>query len=263
MPDSSGYKRLQEEEVEVDQDVYDDNDDSTTSTRKPRTVLNSGSEPRYEAVPITSDPDVDPPSIQAVGENVHVVESVNDMDAPPPVYSKSAEGVVSPSEIEKNLPTYEDYEKDHENDDDFDTNLPEPYTMPIEYSLREGGPTITVYDGFDLAIGDDSTFVATMFIAFFLNWLGFLLAYVFSRTIAGKCGATSGFGLCLIKLVMVVKASAEESVSTHGGKSDAQYTSWFMWVIVFFGWFTFVRGITIYVKYKREFAALRSEISAI
>ncbi|KNC83816.1 hypothetical protein SARC_03945 [Sphaeroforma arctica JP610] len=269
MTDTSRYQRLEDNDVAG---VEDSENDVTLERAQSTTTSGFSAAPQYEAVSTDADQELDKEPINESTSLVAHTPSISqspggiNMDVPPPVYSKN--GVSGTADVEKNLPTYEDYEKAHEHEDEFDTNLPEPYTMPIEYSMRENGPTVTVYEGFDLAIGDDSTFVATMFISFFLNWLGFLLAYVFSRTIAGKCGATSGFGLGLIKLVLVVKASTDDhQSSSHSSsstdKQDEQFASWFMWMLVFFGWFTFVRGITIYLKYKREFAAVRSEISAI
>lgn len=67
--------------------------------------------------------------------------------AAPPSYTSSSS--IAPSFEDAKLPTYEDYEKEHENDDVIaDLNLPEPYIMPADYTtVREGLPTVTVVEG--------------------------------------------------------------------------------------------------------------------
>ena len=67
--------------------------------------------------------------------------------AAPPSYTASSS--IMTEDADAKLPTYEEYEKLHENDDEFDTNLPEPYIMPAEFSTapREGVPTVTVVEG--------------------------------------------------------------------------------------------------------------------
>lgn len=198
-------------------------------------------------------------------------------DIPPPGY---VETLQPSSEAQPaTLPTYEEYEKEHENEEEFDTNLPEEFTIDggrgRTIAVMQGNAKdkfvffyiLTMFrrffflSGLDLALGDDFTFCGTFFLSFFLNWVGFLMAYCFSRTIAGKCGATSGFGLGLIKLAFLLRNSNEQ-VHYEGHHSGA-YESWFVWVMVLFGWFTFVRGITLYLRYKKEFAVLQREISAV
>eukprot|EP00123_Amoebidium_parasiticum_P022777 comp9480_c0_seq1/m.4523 comp9480_c0_seq1/g.4523 ORF comp9480_c0_seq1/g.4523 comp9480_c0_seq1/m.4523 type:complete len:220 (-) comp9480_c0_seq1:96-755(-) len=179
-------------------------------------------------------------------------------DVPPPEYSEAGAAGGAAAEAGAKLPTYEEYEKEHEGEDEYDTNLPEDYTLTDTLGPR--GRTIAVVQGLDLALGDDFTFCGAFFLSFFLNWVGFLLAYCFSRTIAGKCGATSGFGLGLIKLAFLLRNN-EHMPDTS--PPDARYAAWFVWVMVLFGWFTFVRGITLYLRYKREFAVLQRELSAV
>eukprot|EP00121_Abeoforma_whisleri_P010548 Awhi_evm1s9730 len=131
------------------------------------------------------------------------------------------------------LPTYDEYESNLN-----DTRS----TEVIEFLVSNDG----VIPGVGMPLGDDFTFCGTFFISFFLNWFGFLIAYFFSRTLAGKCGATSGFGLGLIKLSFVVRS---QTLQTH---EQQPYMIWLVWALILFGWFTFVRGITMYFKFKRD-----------
>ena len=44
-------------------------------------------------------------------------------------------------------------------------------------------------------------------VAFVFNWLGFFAAYCMTRTVAGRYGAISGFGLSVVKWVLILKVS--------------------------------------------------------
>ena len=41
--------------------------------------------------------------------------------------------------------------------------------------------------------------------AFVFNWLGFFAAYCMTKTVAGRYGAISGFGLSVVKWVLILK----------------------------------------------------------
>ena len=43
--------------------------------------------------------------------------------------------------------------------------------------------------------------------AFIFNWLGFCLSFCITNTIAGRYGAICGFGLSLIKWILIVRVS--------------------------------------------------------
>lgn len=42
-------------------------------------------------------------------------------------------------------------------------------------------------------------------VAFVFNWLGFFAAYCMTKTVAGRYGAISGFGLSVVKWVLILK----------------------------------------------------------
>ena len=50
-------------------------------------------------------------------------------------------------------------------------------------------------------------------VSFVFNWLGFLAAYCMTKTVAGRYGAISGFGLSVVKWVLILKVSGEFSYS--------------------------------------------------
>lgn len=44
-------------------------------------------------------------------------------------------------------------------------------------------------------------------VAFLFNWIGFFLSFCLTTSAAGRYGAISGFGLSLIKWVLIVRVS--------------------------------------------------------
>ncbi|KAM3612332.1 uncharacterized protein V6R79_007017 [Siganus canaliculatus] len=62
-------------------------------------------------------------------------------------------------------------------------------------------------DADQLRIGNDGIFMLTFFMAFLFNWIGFFLSFCLTTSAAGRYGAISGFGLSLIKWVLIVRAS--------------------------------------------------------
>ncbi|XP_007900732.2 NEDD4 family-interacting protein 1 isoform X3 [Callorhinchus milii] len=106
-----------------------------------------------------------------------------------------------------------------------------------------------VEDGSDeedqLSLGDDCMFLLTFFIAFVFNWIGFFLSFCSTNTIAGRYGAISGFGLSLLKWILIVRFSDyfisyfEENV-------------WLWWIFFALGILLFTRGFINYAKVRRR-----------
>lgn len=46
---------------------------------------------------------------------------------------------------------------------------------------------------------------ARLLVAFLFNWIGFCLSFCLTNTIAGRYGAICGFGLSLIKWILIVR----------------------------------------------------------
>lgn len=44
-----------------------------------------------------------------------------------------------------------------------------------------------------------------LLVAFLFNWIGFCLSFCLTNTIAGRYGAICGFGLSLIKWILIVR----------------------------------------------------------
>lgn len=52
--------------------------------------------------------------------------------------------------------------------------------------------------------------------AFLFNWIGFCLSFCLTNTIAGRYGAICGFGLSLIKWILIVRVRLYD-VGRHFG----------------------------------------------
>ncbi|KAF6731297.1 NEDD4 family-interacting protein 1-like [Oryzias melastigma] len=140
------------------------------------------------------------------------------------------------------------------------TTLPPPYlpTDEAERSKAEAAvPLVTgrvseedfvARDDFEdadqLRIGNDGIFMLTFFMAFLFNWIGFFLSFCLTTSAAGRYGAISGFGLSLIKWVLIVRFS-----TYFPGYFDGQY--WLWWVFLALGFMLFIRGFVNYSRVRK------------
>ncbi|EGD73782.1 hypothetical protein PTSG_05476 [Salpingoeca rosetta] len=80
----------------------------------------------------------------------------------------------------------------------------------------------------DHYLGTDASFILSFLVAFLLNGIGFLCAFLMSSTIAGRYGATSGFGLALVKVSVIFY---HVYVASVGGDTDDDNDSMFLFGI--------------------------------
>lgn len=95
-----------------------------------------------------------------------------------------------------------------------------------------------------LRIGNDGVFMLTFFMAFLFNWIGFFLSFCLTTSAAGRYGAVSGFGLSLIKWILIVRFS-----TYFPGYFDGQF--WLWWVFLVLGFLLFLRGFINYARIRR------------
>ncbi|XP_042567355.1 NEDD4 family-interacting protein 1-like isoform X2 [Cyprinus carpio] len=99
-------------------------------------------------------------------------------------------------------------------------------------------------DADQLQIGNDGIFMLTCFMAFLFNWIGFFLSFCLTTSAAGRYGALSGFGLSLIKWILIVRFS-----TYFPAYFDGQY--WLWWVFLALGILLFLRGFINYAKIRK------------
>ncbi|CAH3148232.1 unnamed protein product [Porites lobata] len=132
--------------------------------------------------------------------------------SPPPPYEPSteqdtiADSDLPPSyDIAAKLPTYEEAER-----------VKEQYTDLVERNA------LLIDGGIEVSLGNDWLFLICFIISFVFNWLGFFAAYCMTKTVAGRYGAISGFGLSVVKWVLILKnAASDEVIVIH---------SWIWWL---------------------------------
>ncbi|XP_054907405.1 NEDD4 family-interacting protein 1-like isoform X5 [Poeciliopsis prolifica] len=164
-------------------------------------------------------------------------------DAPPPYCS-----------IATDSPAYFDYKEDgvfpKPPSYNVATTLPsydEAERTKAETSAPQDEDFVT-RDDFDdadqLRIGNDGIFMLTFFMAFLFNWIGFFLSFCLTTSAAGRYGAISGFGLSLIKWILIVRFS-----TYFPGYFDGQY--WLWWVFLVLGLLLFFRGFINYARIRK------------
>ncbi|XP_062358019.1 NEDD4 family-interacting protein 1 isoform X2 [Cinclus cinclus] len=118
-------------------------------------------------------------------------------------------------------------------------------TIPLVPGRDEDFMTRDDFDDTDqLRIGNDGIFMLTFFMAFLFNWIGFFLSFCLTTSAAGRYGAISGFGLSLIKWILIVRFS-----TYFPGYFDGQY--WLWWVFLVLGFLLFLRGFINYAKVRK------------
>ncbi|XP_009947149.1 PREDICTED: NEDD4 family-interacting protein 1, partial [Leptosomus discolor] len=159
------------------------------------------------------------------GETAPVVN-----DAPPPYSSISAESTAyfdykdesgfpkPPSyNVATTLPSYDEAER-----------TKAEATIPLVPGRDDDFVTRDDFDDTDqLRIGNDGIFMLTFFMAFLFNWIGFFLSFCLTTSAAGRYGAISGFGLSLIKWILIVRFS-----TYFPGYFDGQYWLWWVFLVL-------------------------------
>lgn len=146
--------------------------------------------------------------------------------------------VPPPYSVATSLPTYDEAEK---------AKAAAIAAAAAETSQRIQEEECTPRDDFSdadqLRVGNDGIFMLAFFMAFIFNWLGFCLSFCITNTIAGRYGAICGFGLSLIKWILIVRFS-----DYFTGYFNGQY--WLWWIFLVLGLLLFFRGFVNYLKVR-------------
>ncbi|XP_040035405.1 NEDD4 family-interacting protein 2 [Gasterosteus aculeatus] len=172
-------------------------------------------------------------------------------DAPPPPYASIEQGAAAaapetsyrvdfpvppPYSVATSLPTYDEAEKAKAAA--MATTAVEVMPLDDEFPPRED-----FSDADQLRVGNDGIFMLAFFMAFLFNWIGFCLSFCLTNTIAGRYGAICGFGLSLIKWILIVRFS-----DYFTGYFNGQY--WLWWIFLLLGLLLFFRGFVNYLKVR-------------
>ncbi|KAL4659748.1 NEDD4 family-interacting protein 1-like [Arapaima gigas] len=187
---------------------------------------------RYQQLPSEEEPGEDSPAA----------------DAPPPYSSIAADNAAyfdykeeggfpkPPSyNVATSLPSYDEAERTK-----AEASVPLVAGRDDDFVARDD-----FEDADQLRIGNDGIFMLTFFMAFLFNWIGFFLSFCLTTSAAGRYGAISGFGLSLIKWILIVRFS-----TYFPGYFDGQY--WLWWVFLVLGFLLFLRGPLYLLKLYYE-----------
>ncbi|XP_026875698.1 NEDD4 family-interacting protein 2 [Electrophorus electricus] len=194
----------------------------STSTRATASVVASGN-----PVAVSTNAEAPPPPYTSVPLGATAAQEhlfPEDFPVPPP-YS-----------VATSLPTYDEVEKAKA----AEMAASAVDTMPREddFPLRND-----FSDGDQMRVGNDGIFLLAFFMAFLFNWIGFCLSFCLTNTIAGRYGAICGFGLSLIKWILIVRFS-----EYFTGYFNGQY--WLWWIFLVLGLLLFFRGFVNYLKVR-------------
>ncbi|XP_071380235.1 NEDD4 family-interacting protein 2 [Centroberyx affinis] len=225
----------------------DDSSEASTSEQQPSTSATaqagtSSSQAQAQASPAPPAPASEQPS----GSGTQ-----GEADAPPPPYASIDLGATAsapetsfrsdfpvppPYSVATSLPTYDEAEK---------AKAAAMAASTVEVMPRDDDfpPRDDFSDADQLRVGNDGIFMLAFFMAFLFNWIGFCLSFCLTNTIAGRYGAICGFGLSLIKWILIVRFS-----DYFTGYFNGQY--WLWWIFLLLGLLLFFRGFVNYLKVR-------------
>ncbi|XP_060941732.1 NEDD4 family-interacting protein 1-like isoform X2 [Limanda limanda] len=183
---------------------------------------------RYQQLPNEEDPEESP---QVAAEAPPPYSSVTEGNAAFFDYKEDGAFPKPPSyNVATTLPSYDEAERTK-----AETTVP----LDEDFVTRDD-----FEDADQLRIGNDGIFMLTFFMAFLFNWIGFFLSFCLTTSAAGRYGAISGFGLSLIKWILIVRFS-----TYFPGYFDGQY--WLWWVFLVLGFLLFLRGFINYARIRK------------
>lgn len=185
----------------------------------------TSTQPSQAAQTSSSASDVSPPPYSSIVAGTTTdAETSSDFYPVPPPYS-----------VATTLPTYDEAEK---------AKAAALAAVAAEAQREEEYPPRDDFSDADqLRVGNDGIFMLAFFMAFIFNWIGFCLSFCITNTIAGRYGAICGFGLSLIKWILIVRFS-----DYFTGYFNGQY--WLWWIFLVLGLLLFFRGFVNYLKVR-------------
>ncbi|KAG7999416.1 NEDD4 family-interacting protein 2, partial [Nibea albiflora] len=168
-------------------------------------------------------------------------------EAPPPPYASltGSNSCNTRDELPQRLPSASTLQRRH-NHCPHMTKQRRPKQPPWLLATVEDDefpPRDDFSDADQLRVGNDGIFMLAFFMAFLFNWIGFCLSFCLTNTIAGRYGAICGFGLSLIKWILIVRFS-----DYFTGYFNGQY--WLWWIFLLLGLLLFFRGFVNYLKVR-------------
>lgn len=105
-------------------------------------------------------------------------------------------------------------------------------------------------------IGTDAMFVLGFIFAFLFNWVGLIAAFCLMRSVAGRFGALTGFGLSLVKWVAIAKHH-------HWSLGVSDESLWIWWMLFVFGILISCSSTLQYLRVKYLWSRGRGTTAAL
>ncbi|XP_015687809.1 NEDD4 family-interacting protein 2 [Protobothrops mucrosquamatus] len=240
-------EQQQQQPVSRYQVLHNEDDPAESTVEQPSTSTQTA--PACQTEASSAEVDTSPPPYCSIATEAAApteVESPNEFYPVPPPYS-----------VATSLPTYDEAEKAkaaamaavaaeaathrHGQFRESRSLFDEIFLSPPEE--EEYPPRDDFSDADQLRVGNDGIFMLAFFMAFIFNWIGFCLSFCITNTIAGRYGAICGFGLSLIKWILIVRFS-----DYFTGYFNGQY--WLWWIFLVLGLLLFFRGFVNYLKVR-------------
>ncbi|XP_033957593.1 NEDD4 family-interacting protein 2 [Pseudochaenichthys georgianus] len=223
---------------------HNEDDSSEASTSEPQPCTSAS----VQAA--ASSPDQNQTQVLAGEASGSIAQGESDSEAPPPPYASIDLGATAAAEpgyradfpvpppysVATSLPTYD--EAENAKAAALATSVVDVMPLDDEFPPRDD-----FSDADQLRVGNDGIFMLAFFMAFLFNWIGFCLSFCLTNTIAGRYGAICGFGLSLIKWILIVRFS-----DYFTGYFNGQY--WLWWIFLLLGILLFFRGFINYLKVR-------------
>uniref|UniRef100_A0AAX7UBV1 Nedd4 family interacting protein 2 n=1 Tax=Astatotilapia calliptera TaxID=8154 RepID=A0AAX7UBV1_ASTCA len=193
--------------------LHNEDDSSEAGASEPQPCTSATAQPGTSGQD-QSQTQVSPTPVPAAGEASGVRTQGEAVDTAPPPYASIDLGanaaappetsfrgdfpVPPPYSVATSLPTYDEAEK---------AKAAAMAASAVEVMPRDDDfpPRDDFSDADQLRVGNDGIFMLAFFMAFLFNWIGFCLSFCLTNTIAGRYGAICGFGLSLIKWILIVR----------------------------------------------------------
>lgn len=231
--------------------LHNEDDSSEAGASEPQPCTSATAQPGTSSQD-QSQTQVSPTPAPAAGEASGVRTQGEAVDTAPPPYASIDLGATAaaapetsfrgdfpvppPYSVATSLPTYDEAEK---------AKAAAMAASAVEVMPRDDDfpPRDDFSDADQLRVGNDGIFMLAFFMAFLFNWIGFCLSFCLTNTIAGRYGAICGFGLSLIKWILIVRFS-----DYFTGYFNGQY--WLWWIFLLLGLLLFFRGFVNYLKVR-------------
>lgn len=146
-----------------------------------------------------------------------------------------------------------------------------PHVVIVTTPSTTGNPDDTLVNG--RAVGSGLIFLATMLVSMVFQSVGFLIAFLFSQTHAGREGAKTGIGLVLLhtginlrqRVMEASSAASQVYIDQDGNLEDEQMQQqpvlpvWVAYVFMVLGWFTVIESASAFLRARRLRAVINAQ----